>query len=177
MSEEETPIPDATANPVKGRKSSSAKSAKPAKSSKSKDAAKIPVSEDIIPDLKPVTQEADWPEPEKPSSGTPQDRPKKKRRRKKGKGGQSPTPPSDDVPSTTKDSPSDPSPPRPSQSSKSHERSSIDPQLLAKRAWRIFLAEVSEEGVALIGDNDAKDLARRCFRLAEIFIEEQSRHR
>ena len=31
--------------------------------------------------------------------------------------------------------------------------------------------------VALIGDNDAKDLSRRCFRLAEIFIEEQTRRR
>ena len=44
-------------------------------------------------------------------------------------------------------------------------------------AWKIYLAEVSEEGVALIGDNDAKDLSRRCFRLAEIFVEEQMRRR
>lgn len=50
-----------------------------------------------------------------------------------------------------------------------------DPQQLAKFAWRIFLAEVSEEGVALIGDSDARELARRCFRLAEIFIGEQMR--
>ena len=42
-------------------------------------------------------------------------------------------------------------------------------------AWKIYLSEVSEEGVALIGDNDAKDLSRRCFRLAEIFLEEQNR--
>ena len=56
-------------------------------------------------------------------------------------------------------------------------RAKIDPELLTKMAWKIYLAEVSEEGVALIGDNDAKDLSRRCFRLAEIFIEEQTRRR
>ena len=57
------------------------------------------------------------------------------------------------------------------------QRTKIDPELLTKMAWKIYLAEVSEEGVALIGDNDAKDLSRRCFRLAEIFIEEQLRRR
>jgi hypothetical protein len=56
-------------------------------------------------------------------------------------------------------------------------RPKVDPELLTKMAWKIYLAEVSEEGVALIGDNDAKDLSRRCFRLAEIFIEEQMRRR
>ena len=50
-----------------------------------------------------------------------------------------------------------------------------DPEKVANKAWEIFLAEVSEEGVALIGDNDARELSRRCFRLAEIFIEEQER--
>lgn len=49
--------------------------------------------------------------------------------------------------------------------------------MLSKLAWKIYLAEVSEEGVALIGDNDAKELSRRCFRLAEIFMEEQTRRR
>jgi hypothetical protein len=48
-----------------------------------------------------------------------------------------------------------------------------DPEKVAKNAWKIFLAEVSEEGVALIGDNDARELARRCFRLSEIFLEEE----
>lgn len=50
-----------------------------------------------------------------------------------------------------------------------------DPDKVAKNAWKIYLAEVSEEGVALIGDNDARELARRCFRLAEIFLEEEDR--
>jgi hypothetical protein len=53
----------------------------------------------------------------------------------------------------------------------------LDPESLAKAAWKIYLAEVSEEGVALVGDQDARELARRCFRLAEIFLEEQGRRR
>jgi hypothetical protein len=56
-------------------------------------------------------------------------------------------------------------------------RTKADPEKVAKLALKIYLAEVSEEGVALVGDNDAKELARRCFRLAEIFIEEESRRR
>ncbi len=53
----------------------------------------------------------------------------------------------------------------------------LDAEQLAKFAWKIYLAEVSEEGVALVGDNDARELSRRCFRLAEIFLEEQARRR
>ena len=55
------------------------------------------------------------------------------------------------------------------------QRSRPDPDKISKNAWKIFLAEVSEEGVALIGDNDARELSRRCFRLAEIFLEEEGR--
>ncbi|WP_411827929.1 hypothetical protein [Luteolibacter sp. AS25] len=55
------------------------------------------------------------------------------------------------------------------------QRRRVDPDKVAKNAWKIFLAEVSEEGVALIGDNDARELARRCFRLASIFLEEEDR--
>jgi len=55
------------------------------------------------------------------------------------------------------------------------QRNRPDQDKIAKNAWKIFLAEVSEEGVALIGDNDARELARRCFRLAEIFLEEEGR--
>lgn len=50
-----------------------------------------------------------------------------------------------------------------------------DPQVLAKKAWKIYLAEISEEGVSLISDQDARELSRRCFRLAEIFLDEQGR--
>lgn len=54
-------------------------------------------------------------------------------------------------------------------------RRKVDPGKIAKNAWKIFLAEVSEEGVALIADNDARELARRCFRLSEIFLEEEDK--
>ena len=47
----------------------------------------------------------------------------------------------------------------------------------AKKAWDIYLAEVSEEGVELFPDNDARELARRSFRLAEIFLQEELRVR
>lgn len=56
-----------------------------------------------------------------------------------------------------------------------NQRNKPDSNKIAKNAWKIFLAEVSEEGVALIGDNDARELTRRCFRLAEIFAEEEGR--
>ncbi|GAA5483748.1 hypothetical protein [Haloferula sargassicola] len=56
------------------------------------------------------------------------------------------------------------------------QRPHLDHDLVAKKAWRIFLAEVSEEGLALIGDNDARELSRRSFRLAELFLEEAARH-
>jgi hypothetical protein len=48
---------------------------------------------------------------------------------------------------------------------------------LCKKAWDIYLAEVSEEGVELFPDNDARELARRSFRLAEIFLQEELRAR
>lgn len=54
-------------------------------------------------------------------------------------------------------------------------RPKLDGEEVAKKAWKIFLAEVSEEGLALIGDQDARELSRRSFRLAEIFLEEASR--
>ncbi len=53
--------------------------------------------------------------------------------------------------------------------------SAHDPVILADCAWKIYLAEISEEGVTLVDDAAAKDLAKRCFRLATIFLDEQSR--
>jgi len=55
------------------------------------------------------------------------------------------------------------------------ERLALDPEEVSKRAWKIYLGEVSEEGLALINDTTAREMAKRSFRLAEIFIEEQSR--
>ncbi len=127
----------------------------------------------------------DWPEPDADSGGTSAfpENPKRKRRRKKGKGtgphntappgeGEN-SPPMAAEPSEGPVPQATPQPPRPSLPP----RTKIDAELLAERAWKIYLSEVSEEGVALIGDNDAKELARRCFRLAEIFIEEHGRRR
>ncbi len=122
----------------------------------------------------------DWPEPDAPSHGggaATNDRPKRKRNRRKGKGGANPkaatgdddaqTPASDPASTENPQAPA----PRPSP------RLKPDPESLSKLAWKIYLSEVSEEGVALVSDNDAKELSRRCFRLAEIFMEEQARRR
>ena len=134
----------------------------------------------------------DWPEPEAESGGgnaSLSESSKRKRRRRKGKGQsssapQAGNPPNEDLQSAAigdskpADAPREQGPrPNPQPQQAPQPRVKIDPEHLAKMAWKIYLAEVSEEGVALIGDNDAKDLSRRCFRLAEIFIEEQSRRR
>lgn len=52
---------------------------------------------------------------------------------------------------------------------------SIDAKAVASKAWKIYKAEVAEEGLALIDDNDARERSRRSFRLAEIFLEEAAR--
>jgi hypothetical protein len=141
----------------------------------------------------PAPVGGEGPEPEAPSTGGapgPSESGKRKRRRRKGKGQSSAAqngggPANEEFhPGTTSEPKSHEAPrdqgPRPNpqpQQPPQPPRAKIDPEHLAKMAWKIYLAEVSEEGVALIGDNDAKDLSRRCFRLAEIFIEEQSRRR
>lgn len=61
-------------------------------------------------------------------------------------------------------------------SSQNHRSERHDPELMADYAWKIYLAEISEEGVALIDDKGANELARRCFALAGIFLSEKSRH-
>jgi hypothetical protein len=138
------------------------------------DLSEAPASPPAVPEE--IAPTADWPEPEPASSGdaAAPENPKRKRRRKKGKGGSQQTvslaPPGDETPAAvTRDSA-----PTPHQSLP---RPKLDAESVSKLAWKIYLAEVSEEGVALIGDNDAKELSRRCFRLAEIFVEEQARRR
>jgi len=59
--------------------------------------------------------------------------------------------------------------------SQSAPRSKVDSEEVAKKAWKIFQAEVGEEGLALIDDHDAREISRRCFRLAEIFLDEAAR--
>lgn len=131
----------------------------------------------------------DWPENEVESGGgSPSqttESAKRKRRRRKGKGQANG---SQNAAESLSEESQSVAAPEPKSAAPDHEqrprpqahqppRPKIDPELLTKMAWKIYLAEVSEEGVALIGDNDAKDLSRRCFRLAEIFIEEQTRRR
>ncbi len=51
----------------------------------------------------------------------------------------------------------------------------VDSKTLAKKAWKIFESEVTEEGLALLDDNGLRDYARSSFNAARIFLEEKSR--
>ncbi len=53
----------------------------------------------------------------------------------------------------------------------------VDHEDVSKKAWKIFLAEVAEDGLGLITDKDAKEMAKRSFRVAELFLEEDARRR
>lgn len=53
----------------------------------------------------------------------------------------------------------------------------LDVKKIAKRAWKLFLAEVSEEGLALMDDHVAREASRRAFRCAELFTLEESRRK
>lgn len=201
MSDETAPSPENPSSPTTGgeprvRRISNPRIKKPAKTAPlaevATDSPDSPLPADPpkssgFPDFSETADEqtprSDWPEPEAASSGTSsaQDNPKRKRRRKKGKGNA----PQNAAAQTEVDSAPEPSlesaeTPSPSAQPPRHiqpPRQKLDPELLAKFAWKIYLSEVSEEGVALVGDNDAKELSRRCFRLAEIFMEEQARRR
>ncbi|WP_300803034.1 hypothetical protein, partial [uncultured Akkermansia sp.] len=53
----------------------------------------------------------------------------------------------------------------------------LDGKKVASRAWKMFLAEVSEEGLALMDDQTAREAARRAFRCAEFFMMEEARRK
>ena len=53
----------------------------------------------------------------------------------------------------------------------------VDPDELVRRAWKIYLGEVTEEGLALMDDRTAQEASRRAFRVAEHFLVEAARHR
>ncbi|MGA0853652.1 MAG: hypothetical protein ACO3RK_02425 [Luteolibacter sp.] len=175
-------IPDKASKP-RARRSSSSRSKKTEKSAKAEtiEPAKFPEFPSTAADkAEEVPTRGDWPEPEPATSGggSGQENSKRKRRRKKGKGGG----PSQAHAAADPESPDSANSPvtQPAQVSASQNKSArvkVDPEQLEKFAWKIYLAEVSEEGVALVGDHDARELSRRCFRLAEIFLEEQARHR
>jgi len=46
---------------------------------------------------------------------------------------------------------------------------------MAKKAWKIFESEVTEEGLALLDDNGLRDYARSSFNAARLFLEEEGR--
>jgi hypothetical protein len=52
---------------------------------------------------------------------------------------------------------------------------SVDSKDLAKKAWKIFESEVTEEGLALLDDNGLRDYARSSFNAARLFLEEKER--
>ena len=53
-------------------------------------------------------------------------------------------------------------------------KAKIDTKIVAARAWKIFVGEVNEEGLALIADKDAREMARRSLRIAEIYTREEA---
>lgn len=55
------------------------------------------------------------------------------------------------------------------------ERLPVNAKKLREKAWKIFLAEVSEEGLALVSKSDAHRLAQRSFDVARAFLEEVER--
>lgn len=144
---------------------------------KASEVVKAPVAEAklaIVEKEAPMMSEKEWVEAAPESitsvaSGREGGGNKRKRRRRKGKGGGASSAPVEaaEVSAVT--------PASPLVVNQPSAKSRIDPEFLAKAAWKIYLAEVSEEGVALVGDQDARELARRCFRLAEIFLEEKGR--
>lgn len=100
--------------------------------------------------------------------------PKKRRRRKKKHGQpQQPQHPHAVAPQSDAPPPAPESAPAPVMHAAP--RPKLDSDEVAKKAWKIFQSEVGEEGLALIDDHDAREISRRCFRLAEIFLEEAAR--
>lgn len=57
------------------------------------------------------------------------------------------------------------------------EMRNLNVDVICERAWDIYSAEVKEEGVELFPDNEARELCKRSFRLAEIFLLEEARLR
>jgi hypothetical protein len=188
MSETPPDTSESSPAPAAGHHGPKAKSGKSAKASgkSAKAAGKAVTSPSFpvfdLPDASPVAATAarDAASEGKRETPSTDGAKRNKRRRKKGKAGsQAPEshadqakmpPPASAGSPATGEAPAAPQP-RPAHAPK-HKP---DPEAVAKLARRIYLAEVSEEGVALIGDSEAKELSRRCFRLAEIFLEEQAR--
>ena len=48
---------------------------------------------------------------------------------------------------------------------------------LSKKAWKIYQADIAEEGIALVDDKTGRNLALRSFELARMFLEEEAKQR
>jgi hypothetical protein len=144
---------------------------------------------------KNATPEPKTPEAELPAGKPNPDSATKRPKRRRGKKGKSSGefPAKEETPETRADATPPPSsgpppeekppansqltrPPQQPRQPQSPRSPSHDPADLSNKAWKIYLAEVSEEGIALINDQDAREIARRCFRLAELFLDEHARH-
>jgi hypothetical protein len=53
----------------------------------------------------------------------------------------------------------------------------IDAKEQAHMAWKLYSADIAEEGIALVKDEDGRKLAMRSFDLAKIFLEEKARRK
>ena len=51
-----------------------------------------------------------------------------------------------------------------------------DPKRLSKYAWQLYKNEIREEGGTLIEDRDARKIAERAFRMAEVFLIEEAKN-
>lgn len=119
-----------------------------------------------------------WPEPETVTKPQGEGNGKRKRRRRKKKGGAADHGSHADahgneyaVEGDDVHQPQQPQASKPPQP----QRAALDGQEVADYAWKIFRAELAEEGLDLVDDHDAREITRRSFRLAEIFLEEKTR--
>lgn len=51
----------------------------------------------------------------------------------------------------------------------------VDAKKLASKAWKLYQADIAEEGIALVDDKTGRHLALRSFDLARIFLEEKAK--
>ena len=54
-------------------------------------------------------------------------------------------------------------------------REPIDAKAQAKMAWKLYQADIAEEGLELVREEDGRKLAVRSFDLARVFLEEKAR--
>lgn len=173
------PAEEPSAKPARKRPAPrKAAKAKPPKGAEAEPAAETPVEARQESPSLPFESRDPAPEPipffVETTNAEPPGNSKKRRRRKKKHGqGQSQQHPQASAPSA--DFPPAAAHESPAPVMHAAPRPKLDADEVARKAWRIFRSEVGEEGLALIDDHDAREISRRCFRLAEIFLEEAAR--